>query len=137
MVSFPPVSPPRPFTPPSPHPYAPHAQPISFFSIVSPAQYWVSSTDHSAPRYAISSIPPLPNIPYSGIKYYPIGTTFAIPLHRFSLKSPSIKFRANPSSGRSAVTCGQTDGHDKDNRCFSRVCERDSKISHSCAEGLM
>jgi len=24
---------------PSPHPYAPHAQPISFFSILSPAQY--------------------------------------------------------------------------------------------------
>ena len=30
----------------SPHPYAPHAQSISFFSIISPAQYWVSSTDH-------------------------------------------------------------------------------------------
>ena len=43
----------------SPHPYAPHAQPISFFSILSPAQYWVSSTNHVAPRYAISSIPPL------------------------------------------------------------------------------
>ena len=40
---------------PSPHLYAPHAQPISFFSILSPAQYWVRSTDHSAPRYAISS----------------------------------------------------------------------------------
>ena len=26
---------------PSPHPYAPHAQPISFFLILSPAQYWV------------------------------------------------------------------------------------------------
>ena len=31
---------------PSPHPYAPHAQPISFFSILSPAQYWVRSTDN-------------------------------------------------------------------------------------------
>ena len=31
---------------PSPHPYAPHAQPISFFSILSSAQYWVGSTDH-------------------------------------------------------------------------------------------
>ena len=41
-------------------PYAPHAQPISFFSILSPAQYWVRSTNHLAPRYAISSIPPLP-----------------------------------------------------------------------------
>ena len=45
---------------PSPHPYAPHAQPISFFSILSPAQYWVTSTNHLAPRYAISCIPPLP-----------------------------------------------------------------------------
>jgi len=29
--------PPRPYIPPSPHPYAPHAHPISFFSILSPA----------------------------------------------------------------------------------------------------
>ena len=57
MVSFPPVSLPRPYTHPSPHPYTPHAQPISFFSILSPAQYWVRSTDHLAPRYAVSSIP--------------------------------------------------------------------------------
>ena len=60
VVSFPPVSPPRPHTPPSPHPYAPHAQPITFFSILSPAQYWVRSASHLAPRYAISSIPTLP-----------------------------------------------------------------------------
>jgi len=60
VVSFPPVSPPRPYTPPYPQPYAPHAQPISFFLILSPAQSWVRSTDHLAPRYAISSIPPLP-----------------------------------------------------------------------------
>ena len=26
------------------HPYAPHAQPISFFSILSPEQYWARST---------------------------------------------------------------------------------------------
>jgi len=45
---------------PSPHPYRPHAQPISFFSILSPTQYWVRSTDNLAPRYAISSIPLLP-----------------------------------------------------------------------------
>ena len=45
---------------PSPHPYAPHAQPISFFSILSPAQYWVRSTNHLTPRYAFSFIPPLP-----------------------------------------------------------------------------
>jgi len=55
---FTPVSPPRHYTPPFPHPYTPHAQPISFFSILSPAQYWVRSTNHIAPRYAISSIPP-------------------------------------------------------------------------------
>ena len=65
MVSFPPVSPQRPSTPPSPHPYAPHAQPISFFSILSPVQYWVRITNHLAPRYAISSIPPLPFLPRS------------------------------------------------------------------------
>ena len=58
--SFPLVSPPRRYTPPSPHPYAPHSQPISFFSIFSPAKYWVSSANHLAPRYAVSSIPPLP-----------------------------------------------------------------------------
>ena len=33
---------------PSPHPYAQHAQPISFFSILSPAQYWVRITGHLA-----------------------------------------------------------------------------------------
>ena len=49
-----------PYTLPSPHQSAPHAQPISLFSILSPAQYWVSSTNHLAPRYAISSILPLP-----------------------------------------------------------------------------
>ena len=42
---------------PSPHPYAPHAQPISFFSTLSPAHYWVRSTDHLAPHYAGSSTP--------------------------------------------------------------------------------
>ena len=46
------------------HPLSSHiratCQPISFFSILSPAQYWVSSTNHLAPRYAIFSITPLP-----------------------------------------------------------------------------
>ena len=31
---------------PLPSPYVPHAPPTSFFSISSPAQYWVRSTDH-------------------------------------------------------------------------------------------
>ena len=35
------VSPPRPYTPPCAHPYTPHAQSISFFSILSPTKYWV------------------------------------------------------------------------------------------------
>ena len=47
---------------PSPHPYAPHAQPISLFLILSPSQYWARSTDNLALRYAISSIPPFPLI---------------------------------------------------------------------------
>jgi len=41
-----------PIHPPSPHPYAPHVQPISFFSILSPAQYWVSSTNYHKVTYA-------------------------------------------------------------------------------------
>ena len=43
-----------PKRPPSLHQHAPHDLPISFFSILSPAQYWVRSTDHLAPCYAIS-----------------------------------------------------------------------------------
>ena len=42
---FPQVSPPEPCAHLSPHPYAPHAPPISFFSILPPAQYWVRSKD--------------------------------------------------------------------------------------------
>jgi hypothetical protein len=38
-------------------PYALHAPPISFFSMLSPEQYWVSSTDHSALHYVVFSIP--------------------------------------------------------------------------------
>ena len=38
---------------PSPHPYAPHAQPIPFFSILLPAQYWARSTNHLATDYII------------------------------------------------------------------------------------
>ena len=40
------LSPPKPCAPLSPPPYAPHAPPISFFSILPPAQYSVRSTDH-------------------------------------------------------------------------------------------
>ena len=44
--SFLQVSPPKPCAHLSLPPYVPHAPPISFFSILSPAQYWVRSTDH-------------------------------------------------------------------------------------------
>ena len=60
MASFPQVSPLEPCAHLSPPSYAPHALPISFFSILSPAQYWVWSADYLAPRYAVSSFPPLP-----------------------------------------------------------------------------
>jgi hypothetical protein len=46
VVSFSQVSPPEPCTRLSPPPSALHAPSISFFSILSPAQYWVSSTDN-------------------------------------------------------------------------------------------
>ena len=44
---------------PSPHPYAPHAQPNTFFSILSLGHFWVRSTNHFASRHAISFVPPL------------------------------------------------------------------------------
>jgi hypothetical protein len=52
MASFPQASPPTLCAHFYPPPYAPHALPISFVSILPPTQYWVRSTDHSAPRYA-------------------------------------------------------------------------------------
>jgi hypothetical protein len=57
MASFPQASPPTPCTHLYPPPYARHALPISFVSILPPAQYWVRSTDHSAPRYARCVLP--------------------------------------------------------------------------------
>ena len=46
VVFFPQVSPPKPCTRLSPPSYALHDPPISFFLILSPAQYWVRSTEH-------------------------------------------------------------------------------------------
>ena len=60
MVTFPQGSPSKPCTRLSPPPYALHAPPISFFMILSLAQYWVSSTDHYVPHYVLSSAPLLP-----------------------------------------------------------------------------
>ena len=61
VVSFAQVSAPkrciRLFSPP----YVLHAPPVSLFSSLSPAEYWVRSTDPSAPLYAASSIHLLPH----------------------------------------------------------------------------
>jgi hypothetical protein len=57
MVSFPQASPPTPCAHIYSSLYAPHALPISFVSILPPANFWVRSTDHSAPGYAALSIP--------------------------------------------------------------------------------
>ena len=53
VVSFPQVSPPKPCTSLSSPPHVLHAPPISIFSILSPEQYLVSSTDHSTPQYSL------------------------------------------------------------------------------------
>ena len=52
-------TPPSPYTPHSPYSYMPHTHPISFFSILSSAQYWVRGTNHLTSRHAFSTIPPL------------------------------------------------------------------------------
>jgi len=46
VMSFPQASPPKPCTRLSLPPYALHVPPITLFSILSPEQYWVNSTDH-------------------------------------------------------------------------------------------
>ena len=73
MVSYPQVFPPKPYIRLSSPPYALHAPPISFFSILSPEQYWVRSTDHWAPRNVVSPlpchlVPPRPYI-FSSVPY--------------------------------------------------------------------
>ena len=72
------------------HPYAPHAHPISFFSILSHAQYWVRSTDHLAPRYAISSITPLPRP--SWVQIFSSAPCSQNPLASFPPAMSAIKF---------------------------------------------
>ena len=41
-------------------PYALHAPPISFFSILSPEKFWVRITDDKAPHYVVFATPLLP-----------------------------------------------------------------------------
>jgi hypothetical protein len=55
VVSFPQFSPPKPYRRLSPHISALLARPISFFSILSPAQYLARSTDYEAPHYEVFS----------------------------------------------------------------------------------
>jgi len=51
------LSPPKPCIHVYCPPYALHAPPISFFSILPPEQYLVSSADHWAPHYVVFSTP--------------------------------------------------------------------------------
>jgi hypothetical protein len=60
MASFPQVSPPKPCMHLFTHPYVLHAPPISFFSIRSPEQYLVKSTNHLAHHYVVFSAHMLP-----------------------------------------------------------------------------
>jgi hypothetical protein len=80
MVSFPQASPPTTCTHLYPPPYAPHALPMSFVSILPPAQYWVRSTDHSALRYAAFSSPlsPRPSVWSRNLKQRGLGLILAV-----------------------------------------------------------
>ena len=51
VVSFPQVSPPKPCAHLSLPPYVPHAPPISYFCILSNAQYWVRSTEYTIGKF--------------------------------------------------------------------------------------
>ena len=53
VVSFPQVSPPKPYTHLSSLPYALHVPLIPFFSILSPEQYWARSTAHQIKSQSI------------------------------------------------------------------------------------
>ena len=110
MSSFLQASPPTLCAHLYPPPYAPHALPISFVLILPPAQYWVRSTDHSAPylltyiitysiqqnpwevnQFQISQIPCIlwnPKVPYCVYKCSPpvpvlgqVSLVHASPLH--------------------------------------------------------
>jgi hypothetical protein len=60
VVSFPRVSPSELYTRLSAPSSTLHAPTISFFSILSPAQYWARSTDYEALHYDVFFTPLLP-----------------------------------------------------------------------------
>ena len=57
LVSFLQASPPKSCISFSHPPYPLHSPPISFFSILSPKQYWVRYRDRKAPHYIVFSLP--------------------------------------------------------------------------------
>ena len=75
------------YTTPSPQ-YFLHAPPISFFSIWSPRQYWVRSTDHEAPHYVFFSTPLLPRPSWAQIISTPYSQTPSayLPLSVWAIK---------------------------------------------------
>ena len=56
-VLFPSCFPTKTVNTPLPSPYVLNASSNTFFSILSPAQNWVSSAEHQAPHYVVFSIP--------------------------------------------------------------------------------
>ena len=68
MAYFPQASPPTPCAPLYPPPYAPHALPISFVSILPPAQYWVRRKWHyfetSSATLGFSGYPGILRLPW-------------------------------------------------------------------------
>ena len=73
--------------------HVPHDQPISFFSILSPAKYWVRRTNHLAPRYAVSSFLPLPHP--SSVQIFSSTTYSQTPSASFPPSVSATKFHTH------------------------------------------
>ena len=112
MVSFPQVFPPKPCAPLSPAPYAPYAPPISFFSILPPAQYSVRRTDHLS-----SSLCNFLHSPVTSSLLGPNTLLNALFSNTLSLRSSlnvsekllKTKFHEKPSGWSRVVQCGRSD----------------------------
>jgi len=77
---------------PSPHPYAPHAQPISFFSILSPAQYWVSSTNRPIPPLPLWAIRPVQSLSSCTTVHFTFTYTSTPPMDRTACTEPQFLY---------------------------------------------